>query len=165
MEGSDELLTIAELAVGLASIAGLVVAFTRHGRLLPTDRFRFISLFSQALYVAILAFVPFGFHHVGKIGPALWSASSGVMVVLWVFTAWWMGVHLRPDFFAPEEELPKSFVVALLGPPTFNLLLQIANFVGWPTEPGVFSYLVGLLIWLSVPALLFAALILYRAEE
>ena len=75
-----------------------------------------------------------------------------------------MGVHLRP-VFSSEEELPKSVVVAFVGPPTFNLLLQIANFVGWPMEPGVLSYLVGLLIWLSVPALLFAALVLYRAEE
>ena len=164
MEGSDELLTIAELAVGLAGIAGLVVAFTRHGKLLPTDRFRFISLFSQALFVAVLAFVPFGFHHAGKVGPAVWSASSGVMVVLWVVTAWWMGFHLRPDF-SQAENLPKSLAVAFYGPPTFNLLLQIANFVGWPMEPGVLLYLVGLLIWLSVPALLFAALILYRAEE
>jgi hypothetical protein len=122
MEGSDELLTIAELAVGLAGIAGLVVAFTRDGRLLPTDRYRFILLFSLALFAAALAFVPFGFHHAGKAGPALWSAS-------------------------------------------ISLLLQIANFIGWPMESGVLPYLVGLLIWLLVPALLFAALILYRAEE
>ncbi len=164
MEGSDELLTIAELAVGLAGIAGLVVAFTRHGRLLPTDRFRFIVLFSQALFVAALAFVPFGFHHAGQAGPALWSASSGVMVVLWVCTAWWVGVHLRPEM-SPEERPPKWFFVAIYGPATFNLLLQIANFVGWPMESGVLSYLVGLLLWLSVPALLFASLVLYRAED
>ncbi len=162
MEGSDELLTIAELAVGLAGIAGLVVAFTHHGSLFPTDRYRFIVLFSQALFVAILAFVPFGFHHAGKVGPALWSASSGVMVVLWVCSAWWVGVHLRPDSL---PDLPKAFLVALVGPAIFSLLLQIANFVGWPMESGVLPYLVGLLIWLSVPALLFAALVLYRAEE
>ena len=165
MKGSDELLTIAELAVGLAGIAGLVVAFTRHGRLLPTDRFRFIVLFSQALFVAALAFVPFGFHHAGQAGPALWSASSGIMVLLWVCSAWWVGVHLRPDSFSPGEDLPKSFYVALAGPATFSLLLQIANFVGWPMESGVLSYLVGLLLWLSIPALVFAALVLNRAEK
>ncbi len=164
MEGSDELLTIAELAVGLAGIAGLIVAFTRHGRLLPIDRYRFIVLFSQALFVATLTFVPFGFHHAGRAGPALWSASSGVMVVLMVCTAWWVGVHLRPAF-SPEERPPKWFSVATFGPATFNLLLQIANFVGWPMESGVLSYLVGLLLWLSVPALLFASLVLYRAED
>ena len=164
MEGSDELLTIAELAVGLAGIAGLVVAFTRHGRLVPTDRFRFIALFSQALFVATLAFAPFGFHHAGRAGPALWSASSGVMVVLMVCTAWWVGVHLRPEF-SQEERPPKWFYMSVYIPATFNLLLQIANFVGWPMESGVLSYLVGLLLWLSVPALLFASLVLYRAEE
>ncbi len=165
MEESDELLTIAELAVGLAGIGGLVVAFTRQGRLSAIDRFRFIVLFSQALFVAVLAFVPFGFHHAGRAGPALWSASSGVMVVLWVCSAWWVGVHLRPDSFSPEEDLPKSLFVALVGPATFSLLLQIANFVGWPMESGVLSYLVGLLLWLSAPALVFASLVLNRAEE
>ncbi len=163
MEGSDELLTIAELAVGLAGIAGLVVAFTRHGKLLPIDRFRFIVLFSQALFVAVLAFVPFGFHHAGRAGPALWSPSSGVMVVLMVCTAWWVS-HLRPAF-SPEDLPPKWFYVAVFGSATFNLLLQIANFVGWPMESGVLSYLVGLLIRLSFPAILFASLVLYRADE
>lgn len=163
MEGSDELLTIAELAVGLAGIAGLVVAFTHEGKLGSTDRYRFIALFSLALFAAVLAFVPFGFHHSGKVGPAVWSASSGVMVVLWVCSAWWIGVYLRPDFSA-EELLPRSVSVAFIGPPTFNLLLQIANFVGWPMEPGAASYVIGLLIWLSIPALLFAVLILYRAR-
>ena len=164
MEGSDELLTIAELAVGLAGIAGLVVAFTHGGKLLPTDRFRFIALFSQALFAAFLAFVPFGFHHAGQVGPAVWRASSGVMVVVWVCTSWWIGVYLRPDFSA-SEDLPNAFYVALAAPSVFGLLLQIGNFVGWPMEPGVLPYLVGLLTWLSVPALLFATLILYREKE
>ena len=164
MEGSDELLTIAELAVGLAGIAGLIVAFTRHGKLLPMDRFRFIVLFSQALFVAVLAFVPFGFHHAGRGGPALWSPSSGVMVVLMVCTTWWLIVHLGPAI-SPEERPPKWFYAAVYGPATFNLLLQITNFVGWPMESGVLSYLVGLLLWLSVPALVFASLVLNRAEE
>ncbi len=164
MEGSDELLTIAELAVGLAGIAGLIVAFTRHGKLLPIDRFRFIVLFSQALFVAGLAFVPFGFHHAGRAGPALWSPSSGVMLVLMVCTAWWLPVHLRPAT-SPEEDPPKWFYMAVFGPATFNLFLQIANLVGWPMESGVLSYLVGLLVWLSVPALVFASLVLNRAEE
>ena len=164
MEGADELLTIAELAVGLAGIAGLVVAFTHHGKLRPTDRFRFIALFSQALFAAVLAFVPFGFHHAGQSGPALWSSSSCVMVVLWVFSSWWLGVHLRPRF-SPEEDLPRAFWVALFGPATINLLLQVANSVGWPNEPGVLPYLVGLLLWLSATALLFASLILYRQAE
>ena len=164
MEGSDELLTIAELAVGLAGIAGLIVAFTRHGKLLPIDRFRFIVLFSQALFVAVLAFVPFGFHHAGRAGPALWSPSSGIMVVLMVCTALWLPVHLRPSF-SPEERPPKWFYVTLYCPATFNLLLQIANFVGWPIESGVLSYMVGLLLWLSAPAIVFASLVLNRAEE
>ena len=87
------------------------------------------------------------------------------MVVLMVCSAWWVDVYLRPDSFSPEQRPPKLCFVAIVGPATFNLLLQIANFVGWPMESGVLSYLVGLLLWLSIPALLFASLFLFRAEE
>ena len=163
MKGADELLTIAELAVGLAGFAGVVVAFTRRGKLKGAERHRFANLFSQALFGTALCFVPFAFHHAGQVGPALWSASSGVMVVLWVCGALWRGSH--PPDISSEEMPPRAFIVALVGLPIFNLLLQIANFVGWPMESGVLSYMLGLLIWISFPALQFAILILYRAEE
>ena len=164
MEASDELLMIATLAIGLAVSAGVVVSSTHRGGLHPTDRFRFIALFSQALFVVVLAFVPFGFHHAGQDAPVLWMASSGVMLVFWVYSAWWLGVRLRPEFSA-EEDLPKQLFVVLYGLLIFNLLLQVANFVGWPMESGALPYLAGLLIWLSVAALLFVTLVLYRAKE
>ncbi len=65
MEASDELLTIAELAVGLAGFSGVVVVFRGQGGLRLVDRFRFLSVLSQALTVLVLAFVPFGFRHGG----------------------------------------------------------------------------------------------------
>ena len=71
MEASEELLTIAELAIGLAGFSGVVVAFNRGGGLRPTDSFRFIALFCSALSVLVVAFVPFGFHYAGQAGPAL----------------------------------------------------------------------------------------------
>ena len=86
------------------------------------------------------------------------------MVVLWFFSGWWLGIRLRPEFTA-EEYFPRSFWMALWGPAAFNLLLQIANFIGWPYESGFLSYLVGLLLWLFATALLFASLVIYRETE
>ncbi len=164
MEASNELLTIAELAVGLAGFAGLVVSFNHRGGLHATDRYRFIALFSLALFAALLAFVPFGFHHAGLASAALWRASSGVILASSVFAAWWLGVYLRPEF-APDENPPKAFSIALFAIPTFNVLLQVANLVGWPAKPGALAYVAGLILWLAVPALIFALLILYREKD
>ncbi len=164
MEASDELLTIAELAVGLAGFAGLVVAFTHRGGLHATDRYRFIVLFSLALFAALLSFVPFGFHHAGWLPPNLWRASSGVMLTSTVFTGFWLGIYLRPDF-SPEENPPKALNALLYLLPMINLLLQVANLVGWPTKPGALAYVAGLILWLSLPAVVFALLILYRETD
>ena len=62
MEASDELLTIAELAIGLAGFSGVVIAFAHQGGLRAVDRFFFIALISIAGTAALLAFVPGVFH-------------------------------------------------------------------------------------------------------
>ena len=164
MEASDELLTIAELAIGLAGFSGVVVAFTYRGKLGPADRFRFLGLFSQALTIALLAFVPFGFHHAGQVGATMWRASSGIAVLFWVLNAWLMASHLIPEF-SPEEALPRyaEGTVWTLG--AINLLLQLANLAGWPAAPGALFYLTGLVLWFAVAAFFFATLVLYRSSQ
>lgn len=58
MEGADELLTIAELSIGIAGFSGVVAAFLQNGGLHPFDRSRFINLFSLSFSTLIPAFVP-----------------------------------------------------------------------------------------------------------
>lgn len=164
MEASDELLTIAELAIGLAGFSGVVVAFTQRGELRAADRYRFIALFSQALSVVFLAFVPLGFHHAGQVAPTVWTASSAVMLLVWVFTAWLLRVRLMPEF-SDDERLPKYSVGVIWGIGILNPLLQSANVIGWPMGSGPLLYLAGLILWLSVTAFFFASLVLYRAKE
>jgi hypothetical protein len=58
MEASNELLVVAELAIGLAGFSGVVVAFRRNGGLRAPERFLFIALFTSSLSAGFLAFVP-----------------------------------------------------------------------------------------------------------
>lgn len=164
IEASDELLTISELAIGLAGFAGVVVAFADRGELRQSDRYRFIGLFSQALTVALLSFVPFGFHHAGQVGGAIWRASSGVAIVFFLFHAWLIGVRVRPEF-SSAEAVPRFAAPTLSTLAMINLLLQLMNLAGWPLAPGPLLYLIGLLLWLTVPAFFFATLVLYRVRE
>ena len=71
MEATNELLTIAELAIGLVGFSGVVVAFTRGDALRKADWFYFIALVSSAAITALLAFIPFLVHHAGLVGPSL----------------------------------------------------------------------------------------------
>ena len=165
MEASDELLTIAELAIGLAGFSGVVVAFVYRGELLPTDRYRFIGLFTQALTVALLSFVPFSFYHAGQVGAAIWRASSGVAVFFWLFNAWLIAARLPRFDFSSQEALPRYAEGTLWTLGIVNLLLQLANLAGWPMAPGPLFYLIGLVLWFAIAAFFFASLVLYRARE
>ena len=164
MEASDELLTIAELAIGLAGFSGVVVVFRGQGGLRLVDRFRFLSVLSQALTVLVLAFVPFGFHYAGQSGQALWMGSSAVMVVFLLSSAWLLGIRFRPDFSVQDEQLPKSVEAVIWCVSTLNLLLAVANLVGWPLRSGVLFYLAALISWLLVAGFLFATLVIYGAS-
>jgi hypothetical protein len=164
MEASDELLTIAELAIGLAGFSGVAVVFRGQGGLRLVDRFRFLAVLSQSLAVLILAFVPFGFHHAGQTGQALWMGSSAVMVVFWLLAAWILGFRFRPDFSVQDEQLPKSVEAAIWCIATLNLLLAVANLVGWPLRSGALFYLAALICWLMITGFLFATLVLYGAS-
>ena len=140
MEASDELLTIAELAIGLAGFSGVVVAFTQRGALRQTDLFRFIALFSLALAALVLAFVPFGFHHAGQSGTAIWRGSSAIMLVFTICSFWLLGVRFSPEFPA-DEQLSRPVSVLVYGPALLSVVFQGANLVGWPMEPGPLLYL------------------------
>ena len=165
MEASDELLTIAELAIGLAGFSGIAVVFRGREGLREVDRFRFIALFSTSISVLVLAFVPFGFYHAGQTGPELWKGSSAVLLVFWFSTAWLLAVRFRPDFSAADERLPIQLEVVIWGLGTLNLLLALANLIGWPMESGVLFYLVALISYLVIAAFLFAFLVIYGSNK
>jgi hypothetical protein len=87
-----------------------------------------------------------------------------VAVLFWLFSAWLTAVRLFPEF-SPEEELPKYSLGTIWTLGIINLLLQLANLIGWPIAPGPLFYLAGLVLWFAVAAFFFATLILYRQSE
>ena len=164
MEASEELLTIAELGIGLAGFSGVVVAFNRGGGLRSSDRFRFIGLFSSAISVVIVAFVPFGFHHAGQTGHALWMGSSAVQLACWISIFLLLGIRFRPQFDA-DEQLSSWVSVPLYVLSALIPILQFANLMGWPMEPGPLLYLAGLILWLVSTSFLFALLVVFGARK
>ncbi len=163
MEASDELLTIAELAIGLAGFSGIVVAFSHRKGLRENDRFRFITLFLIAMLALILAFVPFGFHHAGQAGPALWKGSSAVMLVFSIGITWFVLAHL-PDF-PVDQKVPKPVLAVTWGTAILRNLIEVANIIGWPLESGPLLYPVALILWLMMAAVMFAFLVIFGGRD
>ena len=166
MEATDELLTIAELAIGLAGFSGVVVAFSINRGLRAVDRFYFIALLTSAFTAVLLAYVPFLLHWAGVTGTDVWKGSSAVMLTFWFLVGGGLGILANkvPNLIGTHHlGLQTTLVVAAL--PVINLPFMIANIVGYPLEPGVFLYLTGLILWLTVAVLMFTFLVFIGVEE
>ena len=165
MDASNELLTIAELAVGLAGFSGVVAALSHRGKLGEIDRFHFIILFSVSFIAVFLCFVPFAANKFTPDIPTLWMASSSIMLVVSVLTAFALN-RAVPDSLraAPPTGLLGGQLIGS-GLPLAIFLSQIANIIGWPLGSDSLLYVAGVLGWLLVAGLNFLRIILHGPTE
>jgi hypothetical protein len=161
MEAREELLTIAEIAVGLAGFSGVVAAFLQRGGLPPADRLRFVGIFVTAFIAVVLAFVPIALEHGGLRDGSLWRLSSGAMVFCGVVGLASYPASLRRIRAGLEltSWLPPML---LLAPSIANIVLQAANAGAWLWQPNFLPYLIGMLVWLYAAGILFVTTVLYR---
>jgi hypothetical protein len=163
MPGADALLTIAEMAIGLAGFSAVVGAFMQHGALSRSDRYRFFWLFTTAFVAAVLSFVPVIIVEAGYSGMHVWRTASGIMIGIWFIQmgAWFVGLRRTRD--DPEMGPPGFSQGSLMVVPSiFNLGLQAANASGFFWEPSAAAYIVGALIWLYAASLVFVAIVIER---
>jgi hypothetical protein len=161
--GSDELLTIAEISVGIAGFSGVVAAFLQREQLHRLDQARFVNLFVVAFATLFLAFVPLTFSHAGLSGMALWRWSSAAMVAVWLLNTWitvfFVYPVIRQQFSGTTRRVPSAMVGV---PSALNLMVQILNLAGWFWEPGFLAFLFGLFVYLYCAAALFVYIVIYR---
>jgi len=164
LEAREELLTIAQIAVGLAGVSGVVAAFLQRGGLPAADRLRFVALFATAFIALILAFVPIAFWYAGLGQVPLWRLSSAAMAFFGMvgLVSYPVGLRLVRASLAITARVWQTM---LLIPTIANLLLQFANSVTWFWQPGFLPYLVGMLVWLYTSGLVFVTIVLYRPQD
>jgi len=166
MEGSEVLLTLAEIAIGLAGFSGVVVAFSQTRRFPPEDRVRFLMLIGGTFSVVVLAFVPFLMLYAGRVGPEIWRWSSAVFLLVWLvaapLTRKGRSIILKYGTPAPGWSVASIFLLGISA-----VLAQIGNLFAWPYSPGPFAYIFGLIVALIGAASIFVYLVLIRpgAEE
>jgi hypothetical protein len=167
VDARDELLTIAEIAVGLAGFSGVVAAFMQRGGLSLLDRTLFLVLFSTAFVALFLAFVPIALARAGLEGEPLWRASSIAMGLVWIvgMIPYPFGMRELRQKLPSMPPPPRIRLVLYFGPAFATFLLQVGNAGEWFWDANFLPYLFGMLQWLYHAAFTFVIIILFRPED
>jgi hypothetical protein len=160
LDGHDELLTIAEIAVGLAGFSGVVAGFLQRGGLSAADRLRFISLFITVFATLVLAFIPIALAYGDFQDESIWRLSSIVMMLAGIagFVSIPFAMHRMRKEIAPSLLAP----ILVLVPPLINFVVQLMNAGAWIWQPNFVPYLIGMLLCLFEAGLIFVFIVLFR---
>lgn len=162
LDASEELLGIAQIAVGMAGFAGVAAAILLERSFQRDDQLRFLSLFFSTIAVVLLSFLPLLLGHAGMAAEAVWRwASAGFLAV--ALAALPLGVRIAREARTFEKVPPPWAFLPLWGLFVIAPILQTANLIGSWDGPGPLPYLVGLLAWLGAGALLFVIIVLLRS--
>ena len=164
IQGGEVLLTMAQIAIGLAGFSGVVAAFSRTRDFPAPDRVRFLMLVGGTFLVILLAFVPFLLELGGMEEPGLWRWSSGIWLVGLVACAPLI-VAGRRIILREGRPAPGWSLLTVLAIAAGATLAQAGNVVGWPYPPGVVPYLLGLLAGLIGSGAIFVYLVLVRPHQ
>jgi hypothetical protein len=163
LEAFDTLLTLAEVSLGLAGFAGIVVVLGRGPGALPlADSFRLLILVALSLGTLFLSLIPIALSFVGVDEPELWQWSSAIMVA-GVVPAHLFGLSRLLRHWAELVEVIPVYMIpfaafAFLA----NLIAQVCNVLGVAWLPSFGVYLFGLLLYLLFAAIQFARMLFVR---
>jgi hypothetical protein len=159
----ESLSTIAEIGIGLAGFAGVVVALgNRSHRLDPLDRMRVIGMLVGSLGAALLATLPKILADIGVAEQTTWRTSSAVF-------ACYLSMFLVYSFLA-SRALPPSlrahlhlgmWILVIGGTLVFAVVLG-DNTLGLSGAPSAGPYLSGLYFLLVYSSIQFLRLLLVR---
>ena len=163
MDAFDTLLTLAEVSLGLAGFAGIVVVFGRGpGALPPADSLRLAALVGASFGTLFLSLIPIALGFVGVPEPDLWQWSSAIMVA-GVVPAHLFGLsRLRRHWAELVEVIPVYMLPFAAFAFLANLVAQICNALGVGWVPSFGVYLFGLILYLLFAAIQFARMLFVR---
>lgn len=150
MEGSDYLLTAAEIGVALAGFAALVIAVRQRGAgmLSPNDRNLVASLIERGLVASFFSFLPLLLTGLGLEAELVWLIASGGLAIYIVSLGWRSRASRRRD---PEASdlVPAALFHPLMVVGISLAGVQFAHAFGWFLEQSVWWYLLALTFLLT----------------
>ena len=160
MHDADALLTLAEVALGIAGFVAIIVVLSpRSGSLAPGFLFLTRAMILNSLGVAGLALFPWVFTATGVSDVQVWRWSSGIYVLGALFVVFPLYIHEQRSLQLNRDAEVSRTLVAAWALAGIALFVHLANLSGWPFEPSFSAFYLGLLLALSVPAIVFIILV------
>lgn len=160
----DALFTLAEMAVTMIGVSGLVTIFLSRGELQPADRLRFMAILLIGFMAAILAYVPYWLSKYVEDPTLVWRYSSMVAtavicsaVLTTVFTRGMSGIQQLQTLYP----LPLQLLTGSL--PWLIISLFLMNALSWPFLTGSTPYELALMLMIGAITVHFGCLVIYRA--
>lgn len=166
----DSLLTIAELALGLAGFSGVILVFsglpeTMH----PMDSARIRLLLSMSLGAMVLAILPFGMQLLTLGDGSIWRVACGALVTYGLLLATVLLRDLRSmprasrlQLFGGSARGSRSWAIAVALVSLGVFLAEAMHAAGWLSGWGRAVFFWGLLWLVAMAAYLFASLVFDR---
>ena len=164
MQGSDVLLTIAELAVAFAGFSSIVVVFQHRdpAQWSPAISMRLRAMIEGSLGALYAALLPFALEGLGMQGVVLWrAASAGAFLALAIQGA---VLFRRARALLPQGELKRGFTFGTAAVNLLVMALLLANSAGALGPPGYGPYVVAVIWGLVVASLVFLRLMLHPLD-
>lgn len=163
MDAFDTLLTLAEVSLGLAGFAGIVMVFGRGSEVLaPADSFRLLALVACSLGTLFLSLISVALGFLGIAEPELWQWSSAMMIAVIIPAHCYAFVRIRRHVAELLEVVPVSVIPFGMSLFVINLIAQLCNTLDVAWAPSFGVYFSGLILYLAFAAVQFARMLFVR---
>jgi len=165
----DTLATLAEMAVSIIGIAGLVAVFLSRGTISQFDKFRFLFIVIPAGTAAVGSYLPiwFGRHLADQV--FVWQFSAGIIAATIVFGQLILvrsGYGFRSEFVRELRSILSPYVFwasTIVG--LFVLILSGLNAASWPILSNQTIYEFVLMLMIAQATLQFVSMVYYRSAD
>ena len=166
MNDPESLQSIAEMAVALLGVAGLVTVFLAKGELHLFDKVRFVTIVNCGLLIVVFAFVPSWISGGEAIEPSEWRlAAAGAILLQLLMLPLALRLVGREMFGYLNEVVPMPIVLLAQLISVLILGLHALNVLSWPFESNSVLYQMCLLLTLLYGALMFVSIVLFRPGD
>ena len=159
----EALFNLAEMAITMIGVAGLVAVFLSKGGLQAADRFRFTGILMLGINAALLAYVPYWVSKYTADLESVWQISS-IFGLLWivpsVFIVFILLAKDALENIGSVMSKPIRIVGGLFAPVTLTLLFL--NALSWPFDANSTVYEFALLLMLGSMTFQFGSLVIHR---
>jgi len=162
MDIATALLTLSQIALGLAGFSSVLVALSgKPEGWLPIDSFRIVAMLWTSFFALFLSLAPFVLHFLGVGAPLLWRLCAGLIGVLTLAAVAGTTRRIlrlgRPD----RQVLGRSVVAAVQSLVLIVGLCELAAAFGWLAPPdGI--YFAGIVTYMSLAAFLIVRFLFAR---